>query len=91
MTTEQLLEALAKAASERDEIDAAAQAAEDREKELIADAWRQGVHPQRMVEATGRSLAYVRKLRPEDVPPLRTGGGYALKNPPKRTRSAKRK
>ncbi len=90
MTPDQVLEALTAAASERIEADAAAKAAEDNEKKLIGEAWRAGIQPGDIAAAVQRSLAHVRKFRPDDVPPRRTGGGYALKNAPrKRVRRAK--
>ncbi len=91
MTPDQVLEALHAASSERIRADAAAKAAEDREKELIADAWRAEAAPQAIADAARRSLAHVRKFRPADVPPRRTGGGYAAKNARKRSRPARTK
>lgn len=89
MTPDQVLEALTKAASERIKADAAAKAAEDREKELIAEAWRGNISVMVIATTAQRSVAHVRKLRPDDVPPRSTGGGYALKNARKRPRPPK--
>lgn len=52
---------------------------EQQERDLIAAAWRDHVPPVEIAALTGRSPAHVRKLRPEDVPPLRTGGNAAPK------------
>lgn len=49
------------------------------ERDLIAEAWRAKIHPAEIADLIGRSLAHVRKLRPDDVPPLRMGGGAATK------------
>lgn len=69
-----------------------AQAAEQldaEEKALIAEAWRKGIGPTRIATVAERSDAHIRKLRPDDVPPLRLGGG-AAKAARKRTGQAKR-
>ncbi len=76
---EELREQLAEAARKRAEADAGQKAAHERENALIADAWRARIHPTEIASITGRSAAHIRNLRPDDVPPLRTGGGAAKK------------
>ena len=49
-------------------------AAEQQERDLIAAAWRDHISPGEIADLTGRSAAHVRKIRPADVPPARTGG-----------------
>jgi hypothetical protein len=51
-----------------------------REREEIADAWRAAIPPGEIAALVGRSEAHIRGLRPDDVAPLRTGGGYATKH-----------
>ncbi len=80
MTPEEILDALARVAARRVKADEEAKAAEAEERPLIAEAWRAGIGPKQIAETAHRSEAHARKLRPDDVPPLRTGGGYAAKN-----------
>lgn len=50
-----------------------------REQAAIAAGWRAGVRPSEIAALIGRSPAHIRKLRPDDVPPARMGGGAARK------------
>jgi hypothetical protein len=77
---------LADNAKQRDALALNVRTAEQEEHELIAEAWRTGIHPTEIVQLSGRSLAHIRKLRPKDVPPLRTGGGAAKKRTTRRTK-----
>ncbi len=70
-------------ATRRAAEEAGLKAAEQEERKLIAEAWRAHIPPAEIAKLTGRSPAHVRKLRPDDVPPLRLGGGAA---PKRRTR-----
>ncbi|MFI5895650.1 hypothetical protein ACIA5D_36700 [Actinoplanes sp. NPDC051513] len=81
-----LRQQLAEIAQRRVNAEAEAKALNDQEQELIAQAWREHVPPAEIAELVGRSAAHVRKLRPDDVPPLRLGGGAA----PKKGRRGKR-
>lgn len=65
----------------RDQLTTALHDAEQTERELITDAWRAGISPKEIVALTGRSPAHVRKLRPANVPPARTGGNAANRHP----------
>ncbi len=76
---EDLRRKLTETAKLRASTEAEAEALNEQERELIRQAWREHIHPNEIVELTGRSLAHVRKLRPKDVPPLRMGGNAAPK------------
>lgn len=65
------LDAIAKA---RRRLAREVEALDVREREAIEAAWRHGVTPTEIAIRVGRSTAHVRKLRPDDVPPARTGG-----------------
>lgn len=77
--TRDLRQELAANAKERADLTASLAAAEQRERELIADAWRDHISPGEIAALAGRSGAHVRKLRPDDIPPARMGGGAAQK------------
>jgi hypothetical protein len=77
--TRDLRQELAANATQRAELTAALTAAERQERDLIAAAWRERIGPGEIAKAAGRSGAHVRKFRPEDVPPARTGGNAAPK------------
>lgn len=70
---------LADNAERRAEIAAQGAAAEQEERDLIVAAWREHIPPGEIAALAQRSGAHVRKLRPEDVPPARLGGGAAPK------------
>ncbi len=83
--TDDLRRQLTEAAKKRAQLDQAGKQAHLRENELIGEAWRAGIHPDEIRDITGRSPAHVRAMRPDDVPPLRRGGGAASpKRRPKR-------
>lgn len=84
MTPDEIMAALAEATARRKNAEAEAATANDEERALIADALRAGLNPVNVAEVVDRSVAHVRKLRPDDVPPLRTGGMWAVKNAPKK-------
>lgn len=65
-------------AEARNELEQEASRLDDRERAAIEAAWRDNVPPTEIAMLVGRSPAYVRKLRPADVPPARLGGGAAL-------------
>ncbi len=83
---EELRAELGKVAQQRAAADQQWKAVHDREKALIAQAWREQIHPTEIAAITGLSPAHIRNLRPADVPPLRMGGGAA----PKKRRPKKR-
>ena len=66
-------------AQRRAAVEIESKAAEQEERDLIGQAWRAHMPPAEISELAGRSPAHVRKFRPEDVPPLRKGGGAAPK------------
>lgn len=66
-------------AKRRAAVDVESKAAEQEERELIAEAWRAHLPPAEIAQLAGRSAAHVRKFRPHDVPPLRLGGNAAPK------------
>lgn len=72
-------EQLAANAKRRAELAAETTAVEQEERDLIAAAWREHVPPGEIATLAQRSGAHVRKLRPEDVPPAKLGGGAAPK------------
>lgn len=81
--TSDVREQLAANAKRRAEVEAERKKLEAEEHILIAQAWREHVPPGEIAASAQRSGAHVRKLRPEDVPPARLGGGAAT---PKRRR-----
>ncbi|MFC6017815.1 hypothetical protein ACFP2T_16560 [Plantactinospora solaniradicis] len=82
--TRDLRQELAANREDRTKLSAELAGAEQEERTLIADAWRDHIPPGEIVTLTGRSAAHIRKLRPADVPPARSGGGAA----PKRRRKS---
>lgn len=77
MSAEAILNDLAAIADERDKAEATLNALKQREHDTIAAAWRAHIPPTKIADAIRRTDAHVRKLRPEDVPPARLGGGAA--------------
>ncbi|MGI5153483.1 hypothetical protein ACQEVC_45390 [Plantactinospora sp. CA-294935] len=75
--TRDLRQELAANREVRTKLTAELDGAEQEERALVADAWRAHIPPGEIIVLTGRSPAHVRKLRPTDVPPARTGGGAA--------------
>lgn len=90
MTQDEVLSRLAAIVIRRKKVAVQAAAIEAEERDLIAEAWRAGIGPGQIATTADRSDAHVRKLRPTDVPPARTGGG-AAKPRRKVTRAAKPK
>lgn len=70
---------LAEVAAKRIDAEEAADALNDDERNLIVAAWRAGIAPTQIARIARRTDSHVRKLRPEDVPPARLGGGAARK------------
>lgn len=77
MSADELLADLAAIANERDTAEATINALKQRERDTIAAAWRAHIPPTKIADAIRRTDAHVRKLRPDDVPPARLGGGAA--------------
>ncbi len=73
MDTEEVRKLKAIAARRR-KLDKAIEALDTEEREAIAAAWRARMMPGEIAKHVDRSTAHVRKFRPEDVPPARTGG-----------------
>lgn len=61
-------------AAARRRLDKQAALLDERERAAIQAAWREKVPPTEIAARVRRSTAHVRKFRPEDVPPARTGG-----------------
>lgn len=72
-------ERLAANAKKRADLASETTAAEQEERDLIAEAWHEHVPPGEIATLAHRSGAHVRKLRPEDVPPAKLGGNAAPK------------
>lgn len=70
---------LTEAAARRRKADAEQVEAATAERAEIVAAWRAGMAPSKIARAVDRTDAHVRKLRPDDVPPARLGGGAAPK------------
>ena len=79
MTPEEARRELDAVAAARRELAEQAQQLDQREHAAIEAAWRAKVTPTEIAIRVGRSTAHVRKLRPDDVPPARLGGGAARK------------
>lgn len=63
----------------REELDREIAQLNERERSVIQMAWRDKVPPTEIALLVDRSAAHVRKLRPADVPPARTGGTAKVK------------
>ncbi|MEV2239574.1 hypothetical protein [Micromonospora sp. NPDC049891] len=79
MTPDEARRELNAIANERRRLDKRIQLLDQRERAAIEAAWRARVTPTEIAIRVGRSTAHVRKFRPDDVPPARSGGMAKVK------------